>query len=82
VPQYAVDIRFQITAHPGEPEYIFEEFVFDLIGGQLLIVECVFLKELRVPVHMRAVEHAVPIDRLLLKCERLLSQQIRVSLVP
>jgi hypothetical protein len=52
----------KFPSHPGEPEDIFKEFFPDLIWCQFFVIQRVFLKELRVSIHVRAIKDSITID--------------------
>lgn len=67
---------FEFSPHPREAKDILKELVSDLLSCQLLVIQSMFLEEPSLAVHVRAIEHTVPIDRVILKSLSLLGSYI------
>lgn len=70
----------EVTPHAGEAKDILEEFLSNLLSREFLVVQDMFLEEMGLTIHVRAVEQPVPIDLLILEGLRLLHGQVRVCL--
>lgn len=74
------DSCLEVTPHTCEAKDILEKFLSDLLRWEFLVVQDMFLEEMGLAVHVRAVEEPVPIDLLVLEGLRLLHGQVRVGL--
>lgn len=70
------DSSLEVTPHTSEAKDIFEEFVSDLLRWEFLVVQDMFLEEMGLAIHMRAVEQPVTIDLLILEGLGLLNCQV------
>ena len=70
------DSSLEVTPHTSEAKDIFEEFLSDLFSWEFLVVQNMFLEEMGLAIHVRAVEQPVPIDLLVPEGLRLLHGQV------
>lgn len=78
--QNGENILLKFRTHAGESEYVLEQLLFHYVSRSILaVVQDMLLEELGTAVHVRAVEHAVPVDLFLTEGTSLLGLDIRIG---